>query len=88
MANISFQLNTTTGFSDSASAIANWGTGNVITAWVNDSDLSNNVASGDVVYQNNDGVPNLNDGTLSNPFQGGLDYYAFEHQTVVLLQHK
>ena len=78
MANISFQLNTTTGFSDSASAIANWGSGNVITAWVNDSDLSNNVASGDVVYQNNDGVPNLADGTLSNPFQGGLDYFAFE----------
>ena len=78
MANISFQLNTTTGFSDSASAIANWGSGSVITAWVNDSDLSNNVASGDVVYQNNDGVPNLDDGTLSNPFQGGLDYYAFE----------
>ncbi len=77
MANISFQLNTTTGFSDAASAIANWGTGSVVTAWVIDSG-SGQVSANDIVYQNNDGVPNQNDGTLSNPFQGGLYYYAFE----------
>ena len=72
MANISFSLNTTTGFSDGPSAIANWGTGNVITAWADDVDSSTTITTGDVIYQNE------SNGTLSNPFQGAMDFYAFQ----------
>ena len=78
MANISFQLNTTSGFSNEADAIANWGSGTVITAWVIDSG-SGQVSANDIVYQDNDDL--LTDplnGNLSNPFAGGQDYYAFE----------
>ena len=70
MANISFQLNTTTGFTDAVSAIANWGTGNVITAWADAAGAD--VANGEIVYQDESA------GTLSNPFAGGGSFYAFE----------
>ena len=83
MANISFTLNTTTGFSDAASAIANWGTGSTITAWVDDSDNTGYVASGDTVYQVN------TNGTLSSPFAGGQEFYAFQQpndNTIVATQ--
>ena len=77
MANISFTLNTT-GFSTAASAIANWGTGGTITAWVDDSDNTGYVTTGDTVYQANDNNPDAASGTLSSGFAGGMDFYAFE----------
>ena len=80
MANISFQLNTTTGFTDAASAIANWGTGNVITAWADAAGAD--VANGEIVYQDESA------GTLSNPFVGGDNFYAFESSdsTIAVIQ--
>ena len=52
MANISFQLNTTAGFTTAAGAITNWGTGTVITAWADMAGVD--LANGETVYQNND----------------------------------
>ena len=77
MANISFQLNTTTGFTTAAGAIANWGTGNTITAWADMAGFD--LADGETVYQNNDGNPDQANGTLSNVFVGNAtDFFAFE----------
>jgi hypothetical protein len=76
MANISFQLNTTTSFTTAANAIANWGNGNVITAWA---DMAGaDLANGETVYQNNDENPDAASGTLSNAFVGNADFFAFE----------
>ena len=77
MANISFQLNTTAGFTTAAGAITNWGTGTVITAWADMAGVD--LANGETVYQNNDGNPDDANGTLSNVFVGNAtDFFAFE----------
>ena len=77
MANISFQLNTTAGFTTAAGAITNWGTGNVITAWA---DMAGqDLANGETVYENNDENPDAASGTLSSAFAGNAtDFFAFE----------
>jgi len=79
MANISFQLNTTTGFTTAAGAIANWGTGTVIDAWADTG--GPDLANGETVYQNNDENPDAASGTLSVPFVGNAtDFFAFRKQ--------
>jgi len=71
MANISFQLNTTAGFTTATSAIANWGTGNTLTAWADAA--GTDIANGETVYITEA------QGTLSNPFAGNAtDFFAFE----------
>jgi hypothetical protein len=77
MANISFTLNTTTGFTTAATAIANWGTGSTLTVWADAAGVD--IANGETVYEDNDQNPDAAGGALSTPFVGNTtDFFAFE----------
>ena len=71
MANISFQLNNTS-FANAANAIANWGTGSVITVYADAA--GSDIANGEIVYTTLDPAT----GDLTNPFNGGNNFFAFE----------
>ena len=74
MANISFLLDSATGHNDAATAITGWN-GSLpapSTHYIDDSDSSGDIANGDIVYTTD------TNGTLSNPFEGGDDFYALQ----------